>query len=67
MPPAESLFSNGIVERHNKVIYETMMKTKDDAKCEPEIALAWVRSSKIMMDTVQISWCLVTLLMYYQC
>ena len=31
MPPAESPFSNGIVERHNKIIYETMMKTKDDA------------------------------------
>ena len=40
MPPAESPFSNRIVERHNKVIYETMMKTKDDANCEPEIALA---------------------------
>ena len=46
MPPAESPFSNGIVERHNKVIYETMMKTKDDAKCEPEIALAWACSAK---------------------
>ena len=46
MPPAESPFSNGIVERHNKIIYETMMKTKDDAKCEPEVALAWACSAK---------------------
>ena len=28
MPPAESPFSNGLVERHNKVIYETMMKRR---------------------------------------
>jgi transposase InsO family protein len=27
MPPAESPFSNGIVERHNKILYKTMMKT----------------------------------------
>ena len=45
-PPAESPFSNGIVERHNKVLYETMVKTIDDVQCEPEVALAWACSSK---------------------
>ena len=46
MPPAESPFSNGIVERHNKILFETMMKTKEDARCEPEVALAWACSAK---------------------
>ena len=44
--PAESPFSNGVVERHNAVLYETMMKTMEDVKCEPEVALAWAISSK---------------------
>ena len=42
----ESLFSNGIVERHNKILFEAMMKTVDDVKCEPDIALAWSVSAK---------------------
>ena len=46
MPPAESPFSNGIVERHNQILYETMMKTQEDAKCEPDVALAWACSAK---------------------
>ena len=46
MPPADSPFSNGIVERHNKVLYETMMKTLDDTKCESSVALAWACSAK---------------------
>lgn len=44
--PAESPFSNGVVERHNAVLYETMMKTMQDVGCEVEIALAWALSSK---------------------
>ena len=46
MPPAESPFSNGIVERHNKVLAETLAKTMDDAKCDIEVALAWAVSAK---------------------
>jgi len=46
MPPADSPFSNGIVERHHKVLYETMMKTIEETKCEPSIALAWACSAK---------------------
>ena len=45
-PPAESPFSNGIVERHNKILHETMVKTIDDTHCEPDIALAWACSAK---------------------
>ena len=37
---AKSQFSNGIVERHNLRVAETMEKT-DDEKYEPEIVLAW--------------------------
>ena len=39
--PAESPWSNGIVERHNAILYETMQKTKEDVRCSDEIALAW--------------------------
>ena len=46
MPPGESPFSNGIVERHNKVLYETMMKTRQDADCDDDVALAWACSAK---------------------
>ena len=46
MPPGESPFSNGIVERHNKILFETMMKTKEDASCDADIVLAWACSAK---------------------
>ena len=44
--PGEALYSNGIVERNNAVIYESMMKTKEDVKCSFETALAWAVSAK---------------------
>ena len=43
---AESPFSNGIVERHNLILYEAMCKTIKDVKCEPKVALAWTVSAK---------------------
>ena len=43
---AEAPFSNGVVERHNAILYEAMMKTLQDAKCDPEMALAWAVSAK---------------------
>ena len=43
---AESPWSNGIVERHNAVLYESMMKTISDTKCDADIALAWAVSAK---------------------
>ena len=42
----ESPFSNGIVERHNKIIFEAFMKTMEDVTCEAEVALAWAISAK---------------------
>lgn len=33
--------NNGMVVRNNGILYETMMKTKEDAKCNMETALAW--------------------------
>ena len=44
--PAESPFSNGVVERHNAVLYEAMCKTIEDVKCDPETGLAWALASK---------------------
>ena len=43
---AESPFSNGIVERHNRILAEAMMKTLADVKCDKEMALAWAVSAK---------------------
>ena len=43
---AESPFSNGICERHNAILFETMSKTLEDAKCDPDLALAWAVSAK---------------------
>ena len=42
----ESPFSNGIVERHNKILAEAFSKTLSDVKCEPRVALAWAVSAK---------------------
>ena len=39
--PGESPWSNGQVERNNKTLFETFMKTLEDAKCGEETALAW--------------------------
>ena len=44
--PGESPYSNGKVERANKLLYETMMKTKEDTCCDYETALAWAVSAK---------------------
>ena len=43
---AESPFSNGIVERHNLVLSEAMLKTIEDVKCDSEVTLAWAVSAK---------------------
>ena len=42
----ESPFSNGIEERHNKVLFEAFSKTLEEVSCEPEVALAWALSAK---------------------
>lgn len=44
--PGEAPYSNGMVERGNALLYETTMKTKEDAKCSLKTALAWAVSAK---------------------
>ena len=43
---AESPFSNGIIERNNLTVGESMDKTVADRKCKPEIALASAVAAK---------------------
>ena len=50
--PGEAPYSNGIVERNNAVIYESMMKTKEDTRCTFEMALAWAVSAKNALQNV---------------
>ena len=47
---AESPWSNGIVERHHKMLTEMMVKTQEDSKCSWEIALCWALSAKNSMQ-----------------
>ena len=39
--PGHPPFSNAVVERNNKFLYETLMETMEDAKCDMETDLAW--------------------------
>ena len=50
--PAEAPYNNGVVERGNKVLYESMIKTKNDVKCDDETALAWAVSAKNCLQNV---------------
>ena len=43
---AESPFSNGMCERHNLVVFETMQKVMESEHCDPKTALAWGISAK---------------------
>ena len=43
---AESPWSNGLIERHNGIIGESVTKTIEDVGCNLEIALAWAISAK---------------------
>ena len=49
--PGEAPFSNGIVQRNNLILFESMMKTKD-AHCSLEMALAWSVSAKNCLQNV---------------
>ena len=53
MTPGESPYSNGKVERANKILYETMMKTIQDVGCDKETALAWAVSAKNCLQSHQ--------------
>ena len=39
--PAYSPWSNGLCEKHNHMLAETVLKVKEDNKCDQETALAW--------------------------
>ena len=43
---AESPWSNGLCERHNGVLKESILKTMEDSKCSLETATAWAVSAK---------------------
>ena len=50
--PGEAPFSNGVVERGNTMLYETMKKTQEDARCSLETALAWAVCAKNSLQNV---------------
>ena len=43
---AESPWSNGLCERHNGVLKESILKTIEDSQCSIETATAWAVSAK---------------------
>lgn len=43
---AESPFSNGICERHHRVLYDSLTKTVLENKCSLKTALSWALSAK---------------------
>ena len=43
---AESPWANGVCERHNGVLKESVLKVIEDSKCSPETAIAWAVSAK---------------------
>ena len=68
---AESPWSNGTIERHNEILYESMMEPMKDTNCDPEVALAWDVNAKHSLqnkgDTVQTSWYLSEISIYLTC
>ena len=49
---AESPFSNGMVERHNMVLAQAVVKTKEDIGCSWKIALSWALSAKNSLQSI---------------
>ena len=50
---AQSPWSNGLNERHNAILAESVKKTIEDAKCNFDIALAWAVSAKNTLHSVE--------------
>ena len=50
--PGEAPYNNGIVERNHKVLFESMMKTINDCKCDLGTALVWVVCAKNCLQNV---------------
>ena len=52
--PGESMFSNAVVERNNKVLHEALVKTMENAKSNMEAVLAWQLKNALMQkNTLQ--------------
>ena len=49
----EAPFSNGIVERGNRTLYEAFWKTSKDVGCSKDVALAWATSAKNALESYQ--------------
>ena len=49
---AESPWSNGLVERHNRVLSEMLDKIIEDSHCSLEVALAWAINAKNSLANV---------------
>ena len=71
MTPGEAPYTNGIVERNNAVIYESMMKTKEDVSVV--LKLLWLglfqqrMHFRMYMVLVKINWCLVVMSIFHPC
>ena len=50
---AQSPWSNGLNERHNAILAESVKKTIEDAKCNFDIALAWAVSAKNALHSIK--------------
>ena len=50
--PAESPWSNGIVERNNQTLARSMDKIIEDTGCHPELALCWALNAKNSLQNV---------------
>ena len=49
---SESLWRNGIVERHNAILGLTVSKTMEDTNCNLELAVAWAVSAKNALKNI---------------
>ena len=50
--PADSPFSNGLLERHNAVLTETLLKVRVEYKLDWEASLGWAISAKNSLQCV---------------
>ena len=49
---AQSPWSNGVVERHNGILGESVLKTLESTQCSFEIALSWAVSAKNTLPNI---------------
>ena len=50
--PGESPWSNGVIERHNGILMETVRRVMDDMHCDLETALPWSICAKNTLSNV---------------